>query len=81
MFAGNVKSGNPCPKCGSEDTSKAATIKFTGTTYDGQGCGVSRWNDIVEADRTTVVALSSTRLSKGRDGWREQNRIKALGLR
>jgi hypothetical protein len=38
MFGGNVKSGNACPKCGSDNTSKGKSIPFSGISLKGCKC-------------------------------------------
>jgi hypothetical protein len=57
MFGGNVKSGNACPKCGSDNTTKGKTIQFkTIVSSVGYDHGRETWGEAVRIHNAQVCA-------------------------
>ena len=57
MFGGNVKSGNACPKCGSDNTTKGATIKFNCLSIKHfYSDDISWWTEAVKIHNAQVCA-------------------------
>ena len=60
MFGGNVKSGDLCPKCGSENTTKGKTIAFKAITdkkyYRDDEYALNKWAKDVQVHNQYCVA-------------------------